>query len=271
MGYFQGVFGGGQTGDSAGVDLTTSKGKSAANSGIAHTKSAYQELVAATDRNAAGFLVCLEGSGAGDYYVDIAVGAGGSEQIIAANLHTCINAQNLRSTEYFIPIPIPGGTRLAARFQNNTTAGTCLTAITLWHGGLSTPVCAVIDNLNPDTANTQGTLIAQGGANHTKGAYTQIIASTARRYKGLIIHNGRRGTVASQTFMNDVAIGAAASEQIIIPNIWWNQNTTTDNIERSVQGPFWVDIPAATRIAIRGQQDVIGGGRDHRLTVYGIA
>jgi hypothetical protein len=271
MGYFQGVFGGGMTSDSAGPDTSTTRGTTITNPAVAHTKGSYVELTSATDRNAAGFLVTLEGNGGGEYLVDIAVGAAASEQIICTNLHGVINAVNVRSWEYFVPVPIPGGTRLAARMQSSSTTQVLYGSISLYHGGLMTPSCALIESLNADTANSQGTLIAQGGANNTKGAYTQIVASTTRRYRGLIISNGRRGTVATQLFINDVAIGAAASEQIIIPNIYWSQNTTTDQIERPVQGPFWVDIPAGTRIAVRGQQDVIGGGRDHRLSVFGIA
>lgn len=271
MGYFQGVFGGGGADDSVGTDLTNTRGTALTNSGVAHTKGNYTELDASTARNAAGIFVTLQGNGGQEGFVDIAVGAAASEVIIAANLHYVINAVNIRSWEYFIPIPIPGGTRIAARFQSSSTTNGVWVNATLWHGGFMSPSCSVMDALNADTANTQGTLIAQGGANNTKGAYTQIIASTSRRYRALYISNGRRGTVASQAFMNDIAIGAAASEQIIIPNVFWNQNTTTDQIERPVQGPFWVDIPAGTRIAIRGQQDVIGGGRDHRLMVYGIA
>ena len=86
---------------------------------------------------------------------------------------------------------------------------------------------------------------------NTKGAYTQITASTANDVTGVIVHLSTQPS-SSNLIALDIAIGASGSETIIIPNVYTGtQNAFCDRTEI-----FPVTIPAGTRIAARGQSAV---------------
>lgn len=97
------------------------------------------------------------------------------------------------------------------------------------------------------TASPWSVSVASGGTN-TKGSYGQLVASAPANTIGLILlcssNNGAY-------FLADLAIGAAGSEQIVIPNL---------GISSASQGavvpiPMFIPlaIPAGSRVAIRVQ------------------
>jgi hypothetical protein len=100
----------------------------------AGVKGAYVQLVAATARAYYGILVKLRCGAFGndlDFFVDIAVGAGGAEQVIASDIHLKYHMIAAPASTFEngamieIPVYIPVGTRVAARAQspavNNVT------------------------------------------------------------------------------------------------------------------------------------------------------
>jgi hypothetical protein len=114
--------------DAIGADLVNITGTAVAGSASAFTKSAYTQITAATARDYSGFFFNMLPSAlssGNNTYVDIAVGAGGSEVIIVPNHNfgaINVGAGGSRfGLPFFMPTPIPAGTRLAARFQ--TEAG----------------------------------------------------------------------------------------------------------------------------------------------------
>lgn len=86
---------------------------------------------------------------------------------------------------------------------------------------------------------------------HTKGVYTELIASTAYDCDGLLCMTC--GSAASVGAMVDVAVGAAGSEIVIFPNFLVG---STGRVVQWFHIP--VSVPAGSRIAARCQ-GVTGG------------
>lgn len=98
---------------------------------------------------------------------------------------------------------------------------------------------------------TGGTATASGSTN-TKGSYTELHASTAFDACGLWISFSCQDSTRA-LWLYDIAIGAAASEQIIIPNAVVGSAETTSLSIYSPLVYFPVFIPAGTRISARVQ------------------
>jgi hypothetical protein len=122
--------------DVYGFNPSTTLGTSVDPGGTANTKGAFAQLTAATNQDMAGFFLGLHGSpsatgGSSLIYpslIDIAIGASGSEKIIRPNYPINMTASGtacnnpLPGSSPFYPIPIPAGTRIAARAQSFDTA-----------------------------------------------------------------------------------------------------------------------------------------------------
>ncbi len=110
--------------------VTNDKGTALTPPGSADTKSSYIQLVASTSRDYAGFLVQFDDQAASSFageqfHVDIAIGGAGSEQIIIGDIQVHTNsAQGKAFRRIYGPymIPIPSGTRIAARIQSSSSA-----------------------------------------------------------------------------------------------------------------------------------------------------
>ena len=96
---------------------------------------------------------------------------------------------------------------------------------------------------------------------NTKGAYTQLLASSGFDYDGLLVMFAVVST--NVRYLIDVAIGAAASEQIIAGDLhasWGNNIPQWFYIPRS--------IPAGTRVAARSQASTASA--QVRMSVVGV-
>ncbi len=109
-----------------------------------------------------------------------------------------------------------------------------------------------IDSLGTNTSDSGGTAIDAGAVANTKGSYAQIIASTSVAYRGLIVMFGNNATNRSLTadYAVDIAVGAAASERIIIPDLELKANGQ-DQVTPQVWGPFFFNIPSGVRLSAR--------------------
>jgi hypothetical protein len=104
--------------------------------GAANTKGSYSQLIASTARDYAGFYIAMDVAGStsfptGPLMVDVAIGAGGSEQIIVPNVFFSSSPGAFYGSGMSGPfrVPIPAGTRVAARVQD--TAGSTVYGIIL--------------------------------------------------------------------------------------------------------------------------------------------
>lgn len=120
--------------DDIGTNTSTTDATQITASSTTNTKGSYTQLIASTARDYTGFLLVYRGGmlAAGDinYLIDIAVGVAGSEVVIVPNLYpgSSTAAVGLCRSVYF-PIPIPAGTRIAARMQSSVASNTAVIAL----------------------------------------------------------------------------------------------------------------------------------------------
>lgn len=99
-----------------------------------------------------------------------------------------------------------------------------------------------------------GVNVVSNASANTKGTYTQAIASTAADGDGLRL-SIYQTTASARLYLLDVALGAAASEVVLVPNIHFRFNSTS----------YWTQlfipchIPSGSRVSLRCQ-DATGGG-----------
>jgi hypothetical protein len=261
----------------AGADTTASAGTAVTSNASANTKGSYSQLIASTANDACGLLVTSgPSSTTGRWSVDIAIGGAGSEVIVAADLMFNFSGSGLAQSAMtcFVPLNIPAGTRIAARAQcQNASSPTLKVSAQLINsgfdglGGLSAS-----DTYGFVAASTKGTTVDPGAVANTKGSWTQLVSSCNRDIKALgICFDGGGGGGGSNQSLVDIGVGAAASEQILIPNI---QQVSSNTVNYSPYGMiiFPCSIPAATRIAARAQSSsVVISQRNSTVTVYGFS
>lgn len=252
----------GQRIENAGAVTATSRGTVITASASANVKGTYTQLIAATAFQADGILVMFDDQPAViDFLVDIAVGAAASEKVILSNLLASGGTGSLTyGMHYYFPQRIPVGTRLAARCQASTLSSIIRVSCLLFSQGvLPGEALSVITPYGQNTADSGAVSIDPGGSANTKGAYVQIEASTTylARFMTIVFGNQLNAVRSSQSWLVDVAIGAAAAEKIIVPNLSLNCSTSPDIIVPQSFNMLPVQIPPATRIAVRAQSDGI--------------
>lgn len=113
---------------------------------------------------------------------------------------------------------------------------------------------------NGDTATSRGTLVTGSGSSNTKGSYTELVTATEFDCCGLLLRISETGS--GREFI-DIAVGAAASEVVVVHNLAVRGAAATPYIFLPVH------IPAGTRISARLQGD--SGSLTCRLSVVTIA
>lgn len=125
---------------------------------------------------------------------------------------------------------------------------------------------------NDDTSlvasNNDATITADTNAN-TKGAWTQLIASTAGQTTFAAVAVGSVGASATNTAtLLDLAVGASGSEVAIASNVAIGSANSGGQIgTQGISVAFPVDIPSGSRVSAR-IQSVVTGGKTARLSIY---
>lgn len=191
--------------------------------GAANTKGAYATISASLPVNAVAIVVGVGSkSSTGDYLLDIAIGAAGSESIIAPNLS--VSGPAYSAAFYYIPIRrLPAGERLAARCQSTTasaTLGVFITAIT--SGFLDLPGFSRVEALGANTADSGGQGLTNPTVINTFPAWVQIGGATSFRYRWIIMAIGNQaiGTRTSgQRFIFQAGVGANPNQRPILAEV----------------------------------------------------
>lgn len=268
---------GGQRTENAGAVASASRGTVVTAGGSAHTKGSYSELIASIAFPAKGILVMLQELSAGnDYLIDIAIGAASSEVVICPNLIGGAGTGSISyGAIYYFPIAIPDGTRISARCQaTNASVSARVSCILFGKGFMPSEPLSLVEAHGAAVADSGGVSIDPGGTANTKGSYTEIVASTTYPIKALIIGVGNQANNvrSSQSWLVDIAIGAAGSEQVVIPNYAINCSTSPDTVLPQTSPLLPVDIPAGTRLSARAQSDGIDAtDRLFDLILYGVS
>lgn len=219
----------------------------------------YAQLIASTafDAQAIMFSVGRESSTAGiQFLIDFAIGAASSEQIVIANYLYSRGNNESSDNAILLPIQIPAGTRISARCQCSSGNSSVKITTHLFGGDLWTPGGLTrVETCGAVTTDSGGTAVDPGGSANTKGSYSSaLIASTSFDYKGFFLCIGSNlnsliGTLTRARL--DIAIGAAASEQVILPDFQLVAGTAGDAYMPGVSPFFPIPIPAGSRLSAR--------------------
>lgn len=98
------------------------------------------------------------------------------------------------------------------------------------------------------SGTTVGTAITSGTAN-TKGSWTQIVASTPYDASAFLLDLWVSS--AGLDYLVDIGVGAAASEYVVLPNLYIRAGTTTGLTSEYTLVPL--SIPTGTRVSARAQ------------------
>lgn len=211
-----------------------------------NTKGSYSQFVASAPVDAIGIILCCSSSNAAYLLADIAIGAGGSEQIVIPNLGISSAGQSqITPTPMFIPLYIAQGTRVAIRVQASTGSNTSRIKMIFVAGSFSGAIGKPpyrYEDWGADTSNSFGTGVTAG--NGTKSAYTQLIASTGLTARWVILET-ESVTGDSNQVTIDLATGAAASEQVILPDVAFTDGCLGTCVIVPLQ------IPQGSRVAVR--------------------
>lgn len=261
--------------ENAGANTAASRGTAVTANASANTKGSYTQLIASTGFDANGIIIMLDDmTAAVDYLIDIAVGAAASEVVKISNLlATGGTGSIVYGAYYYFPIRIAAGSRISARCQCSTGGNIIrVSALLLGNSMQGAEGLAVVTPYGDTTADSGGISIDPGGTVNTKGSYTQITASTTYPIRFLVfaIGNQLNNIRTSQSWLVDIAVGAAASEVVKIPNIPLNCSTSPDIITPQTMC-IPVNIPAGTRLSVRAMSD--GNDATDRLfdiVLYGV-
>lgn len=223
-----------------------------------HTRGAWLQIVASTTEDAYGVGVI----GGADHHssgidtrclLDIAVGAGGTEDSNIRIPNVDIG-NSRRAFHIFFPCFIASGSRVAVAVrgvQVSTTKNLRFGFLRKMPGQIMKPHTH-ITTMGADTATSRGTLITASGSANTKGAWTEISASTAERFRALCVSFGLGGDTNISAVGNflDIGVGASSNERLIAENIPYTTDTQ-ESIERFVCGPYEAVLPAGSRLVAR--------------------
>lgn len=256
--------GGGNVTDSGGVALTASATPHAKNT-------TYIDVITTTAFHAGYLIVTFANfSAAGDALVDIAMGAGGSEIVVAANLY-CYNRAGQTPHSYTLPVNIPAGSRVSARFQCATASATMDITIVLGSVDLlSTGYGANPLTYGMNLGNSGGTDVDPGTTINTLGAYAQITASLTRDVNGLLLvldNNADNARTACQWLVK-LARGGLGSERILATVMAGCDGTADIVMPPTIYLPVY--IPAGERLSAACQCTINTAG-DRLLGVLVIA
>lgn len=246
---------GGQIADTGGENSATSANTLVTANASANTKGSYTELITSTTYAASGLQMTARSSGTGDFLIDIAIGSAGSEIVVVPNILVSRQTQTWAWGPFIIPLAIPAGTRIAAACQSSTGGAAVGLAVSPFTSGvLARTGLQLCTTYGANTATSGGTSVDPGGSANTKGSYAQITSSTTAQINHLMVSVGNQANTAvtSAFWLFDIAIGAAASEIVIVPD---QQVATHSVYDMPIPAAFHfpVSIPASTRIAMRMQ------------------
>lgn len=237
--------------EEAGAD-TSDSGMTAVTAGNG-AKGSYVELISSTARATERINVFLAYPSATKQplTVYIAVGAAASEvDVLAFTAWVGTGAPDVLE----FPVSIGSGQRVSAAMASDSSVPATDISISLGdESGYGTSNSYELTDL---TSGNQGIDVDPGGTANTKGAYSELIASTSIDYDYFVLCLGlsNNNNMTNGRFLIDIATGAASSEVVLIENIPYSQDSSENGSPPFI--PFWEPIPSGTRIAVRAQCDI---------------
>lgn len=206
---------------------------------------------------------------------DIGIGGSGSQVVLVPNIVCPYNNGNSTNAyvQFLLPLQLPSGVQVWARSACSaaSAAGVYVASFSAFDGEYTAEGYGGVDALGFTAGTLVGTSFTTTGTG-AKGSYSQVIASTTRDYGMLAIcvDQGTAGLSTAAPISVDIAIGASGSEKIIAPDVFVYLNSNYGGGGATSAGPFPVEVPAGSRIAVRGASDSAYAAITLGATIYGV-
>jgi hypothetical protein len=240
--------------------------------GTANTKGAWTQMIASTTYDAYGVVLATrEGIDASAQnracLVDIGIGGSSSEAVLIPDV---VVGQNTGSRRIEIPMYVPAGSRISCRVAGATASQAIELSVNVVNsGGWWHPynLCRAVA-YGIDATGSTGTALATPGGTNTKGAWTQLVASTTNpiRYLVCMLTGTNTSTWASSNVLADFGVGGAGSEQVLFADLPM-KITSTEYVQYAMLGGL-VNIPTGSRLVARFQASDITD--QQRAAVIGV-
>ena len=217
----------------------------------AHVKGAWAEHWASTPFEFQGLYLDVLPNTNVNYLLDIGIGPAASEVVIISNMYFC--RAHVRSRMFFpIPIIIPKGSRVVARCQSSTANVTFYAVMYGYALGFkSAQSLSRCLTLGDDPSLSRGTLIDPGAVANTKGAWVPFSTSISFPVSHVIVSlgNNLNNVMSNCSWWLDIGIGAAGSEKVVVPDLYF-LGATTENLFPDVFS-IPVSLPKGERLSMR--------------------
>lgn len=180
--------------------------------------------------------------------IDILIGGATDETLIKALIVGGAFAGAFR--QYFFPVHVPGGVRLAAQLASVRTSITPRVLIYLYGGGVSPfPHCGKVTTYGTQINNARGQAVTPAASGGT-ASVTEMTASTTQDHFYVTpgFQCSTDTTMAERSINTGIGIGAATEDRI---GTWWHQTSTTEQTAGSFpQMQGFHPIPAGSRLTL---------------------
>lgn len=205
--------------------------------------------------------------------MDIGRGTAGAEQVVISNLPSINSEGEFGCFQYQFPYLINAGETLSARVQSPRVNSVFSVGFRFQaHGFAHFVSSSRIRTYGVNTATSKSTELVFGATN-AKGVWAQIAASTTDDICEIVIvaTDHSLSGLNNNWHLVDVGLGAPGSERIIIPDIPIVTYSSNSGISPFLIGPYPINIPAASRIAMRIQNDGPNVNRQIGFAIIGIS
>lgn len=261
-----------------GVSTSTTSMSDVAPNTSANTKGSWVSLgTTSAQCDAITLVVAMSDTNTGDEQdVLVDIGVGGTPSSIIDNILFSFREihEGTIAAVLNLPVTINNGVEISARCQSSATSGTGVKIAIICHSNnfFNTTSVAALNTYGANTGDSGGVSVDAGGTANTKGSYSEIDSSVGADIKALWLLVGMNGDKvrSDDSFLVDIAVGAAESESVILEDIPIVTGNAAEFLGPIFAGPFEVDISSGTRLAARCQSSTsIGGDRAIDVVILG--
>lgn len=191
---------------------------------------------------------------------DIGVGAVGSEAVLISNLNAGNNTANVGGRFIELPMFVPAGTRLSARYQTDDI--TLITAFSLaafvMHygpGGWDAPTPAfAVDTYGSDASISRSSVTVTCGVSGAWSSWVEVSSSWEHDTEMLMLlpDAGADAQLALAYLSCQIGVGAGGSEQVVGQFDVWESNTNEQiGCHNFPTARRAIKIKAGQRVAVR--------------------
>lgn len=231
------------------------------NGAAAHTKGPWLQAAASTPYDSGCLYIAinndLDTSGE-RWFVDIAVGAAGSEQVVVSNLPIVNGSYKGPVTALFLPLAIPRGSRISVRSQSSESPARSLymyVGIQAAHP-LGLAPYTRCTTLGASEATTTYPAVA---VRYGTPTYTELVSATAMRAGAVVLLTC--GTTTSGYLRTQVtlATGAAGAEVPLLDGLMVARLGPGFSTQPATIGPIRCPIAAGARLSLGAVSESTSG------------